>query len=227
MLDRGVYTLAEIARYTGLPVATLRDWFMPRSNKSGKGPIFTSAYGRTGGDFSVSFLNLIEAHVAAMFRDNGYTHARIRAAHSNLQEILEISHPFAHRAVRFDQEFDSKSNELKLKKPNIFAQRGKFAIDANTKQVMLEYVAPRLNTVTYGNDLLAESWEVDAGIIIDTWLGFGHPVVKGASVSTLILAKQFNANHQNASLVANLFRTTAEDVQRAVQYERRIGRIAA
>jgi uncharacterized protein (DUF433 family) len=139
-----------------------------------------------------------------------------------LQEILNIPHPFAHESLRTDVD-----EQHPLKRPNIFSVQGRTAIDALTRQVMLEYVSPRLNTITYGEDFLAETWEVATGIVIDPWRGFGHPVVKDAGVSTLILAKQYSANQGNTSLVAKLFKTTADDVVRAVAYETSINRFAA
>lgn len=221
----GVYTLAEVTRYTGVPRTTVNQWFRSRGDRPGARPIFKSDYAGDGRDlpgFAVSFLNLIEAHVAAMFKEQGFTPKRIRQAHRHLQDLLKTPHPFAHESLRIDIDKDHP-----LQRPNIFTVEGATAIDAHTRQVMMEYVSPRLNTITYGDDSLAEAWEVANGIVIDPWRGFGHPVVKGAGVSTLILAKQYHANLGNTSLVAKLFNTTDNDVVRAVTYERSINRFAA
>lgn len=222
MIGQGVYTLADVARYTRVARSTLDQWFRSRGDRPKLPPIFKSDHGTDGNGFAVSFLNLIEAHVAAMLKEKGFTPQRIRRAHKSLQGLLHTDHPFAHQSLRID--VDEKYHP---KRPNIFTVDGSKAIDGLTKQVMLEYVSPRLNTITYGEDMLAETWEIATEIVIDPWRGFGHPVVKGAGVSTLILAKQYHANRGNASLVAKLFNTTADDVVRAVDYEKSIKRFAA
>src|SRR5690242_7587876 len=95
MLDRGVYTLPELHRYTRVPLQTLRNWFFVRSDRSHHHPIFESEWGRVHGDFAVSFLNLIEARVAALFRDKGVSSRDIRKAHQILKGEWRIKHPFA------------------------------------------------------------------------------------------------------------------------------------
>jgi uncharacterized protein (DUF433 family) len=222
MIGNGTYTLAEVSRYITVPRTTLDKWFRPRSDRPGSIPVFKSDYTANGSEYVVSFLNLIEAHVAAMLRVKRFTPKRIRTAHRNLQQDLRTSYPFAHESLRIDADERYKPN-----RPNMFTLAGATAIDAHTRQVMMEYVAPRLSTITYGDDFLAKAWHVATGIVIDPWRGFGHPVVEGAGISTLILAKQYHANRGNASLVAKLFNTTATDVVRAVEYERNIKRFAA
>ena len=62
MLGQGTYRLSEVALYAGLPPSTVRAWFKWRSDRMGKGPLFTAEYKSVGGDFAVSFLDLIDAY---------------------------------------------------------------------------------------------------------------------------------------------------------------------
>jgi uncharacterized protein (DUF433 family) len=217
MLGQGVYTLAEVTQYTGVPDSTLRSWFLPRPDKRGFGPVFASDYAAEGKDFAVSFLNLIEAHVASFFKKQGVTPALIRRAHEVLQEQLGTSHPFAHEDLRTDSHriFHIIRSDAKL-------------VDVVSRQMLFKNVKPYLRGIKYAlATRLAETWHVRKGIVINPKLGFGKPVIENSGVSTLIVAKQYVANGKNATLVARLFKITEEGVQNAFRYEKRLGRIAA
>src|SRR5687768_9257582 len=100
MIDEGVYILAEVTQYTGVKPTTLRHWFMRRPDGRGRGPIFRSDYERVGNDFALSFLNLIEAYVASVFKAREIKPAFIRRAHEILQAEMGTPHPFAHADLR-------------------------------------------------------------------------------------------------------------------------------
>src|SRR5438552_3240779 len=96
MTGQGIYTIGDVARYTKVPIATIRSWFIHRVDGRGRGPVFRSDFDPIEGDYAVSFLNLIEVHVARFFRSAGVKSAMIRRAHEVLQVELATPHPFAH-----------------------------------------------------------------------------------------------------------------------------------
>jgi uncharacterized protein (DUF433 family) len=210
-----VYTLSEVSTYTGVPSTTLRAWFKPRSDGRGRGPVFQSDWEQAGDDFAVSFLNLIEARVASFFRKQGVRPIHIRKTHSALQQRLGISHPFAHQDLRSDGD-------------RIFQIIQADATDAISRQMLFKHVLPHLSGIRYASlTHLAETWQIKKGIVITPHLGFGKPVIENAGVSTLIVAKQYQANGMDANLVARLFKITEESVKNAFRFERSLRRIAA
>ena len=220
MLGQGVYTLAEVSRYTKVRVATLRTWFMPRSDKKGKGPIFQSEWKRIDNDFAISFLNLIEAYAASMFKRNNVRPSDIRRAHEILQNELKTAHPFAHG------ELSTLLGRI-IHEKNV-SKRDKRFVDVISKQLIFPEFRAGLQAVDYSPATnLANTWRIGEGVVIDPKVGFGRPVIDKTGISTLVVAHQYLANGRDAAFVARLFNITANGVECAFQFERDLGRIAA
>ena len=214
MIGRGVYTVSEAASYAGIPVQTARSWFLGRSDGGGKGPIFNSEYERVNGHYELGFLNLIEAHVARRFREEGVKNSVIRRAHEILKRELDLPHPFA----RADLATDGKS---------VIMEKGdEDLIDVISRQHFFPKM--KLGKIAYSElTKLAESWNIADGVVIASAVNFGKPVVKGTGVSTRLVADQYVANRRNAELVARMFRVDSNDVVLAFEFERGLGRVAA
>jgi uncharacterized protein (DUF433 family) len=212
MLGQGVYRLSEVIQYTGLPATTVRAWFKWRSDKMGKGPIFASDFQEIGGDYAVSFLNLIDAYVAAFLRDQGVSPTLIRRAYSILQGELHTPHPFAHADLRTDgariirHRFSDKDDSA--------------LVDVVSKQMLFSQWRDVLSRIVYGHvTRLAESWKIAKGIIIKPSVSFGRPVIDGTGISSFVVANQYRANGKNAARVARLFDIKITDVKNAVNFE--------
>ncbi len=214
MLGRGVYTLSDVARYAGLPAATLRSWFKSRSDEKGQGPIFRSDYAPVDDDYAVSFLNLIEVYVARFFRQEGVKPPIIRRAREILINELSTLYPFAHAELRTDGcRVIHKTGEAQL-------------VDVISKQHF--FAQMRLGQIKYNKtSKLAESWEIGEGVIINPKVAFGHPVVEQTGITTFVLANQYAANGGDAALVADLYGVGESDVHNAVRFEETIRRRVA
>ena len=206
MMGKGVYTLNEAARYTGVPLATLRSWFKPRTDRRRHDPIFQSDYAPIEGDYAVSFLNLIEVYVARFFRQEGVKPPVIRRARDILADELSTLYPFAHADLCTDgSRIIRKTGESQL-------------VDVISKQHFFKQM--RLGTITYNNlTRLADAWHIREGVIINPEVAFGHPVVERTGITTFVLANQYHANCENASLVADLYGVGESDVLNAVRFE--------
>ena len=226
MLERGVYTIPEACRYINAPdmphlpdrkpmsPITLHAWFLPRSDRMGLGPLFESEWNKTGGDFAISFLNLIEAFVARFFKDSGVKPKRIRRTHEVLQRVLQTPHPFASLELRTNgQEIISCSSDKQL-------------VDYVAKQLYFPEMRNYLAGIEYDpSTLLAQTWSLAKGVAISPKLGFGRPIIRGTGVSTLIVANQYLANGKDAALVARLFKIPEEGVLDAFGFENRLGHL--
>jgi len=211
MIGEGVYTLTEVSRIARIPLATVRAWFWPSRGE----PLFSSDYPAIDGDYAVSFLNLIELHVARFFREAGVKHPILRRARCVLQEELKVSHPFAHADLCTDG-----NRIIRI----IGDAGGQELVDVISKQQFFSQMG--LRKITYHpHSQMAQSWGISTGVVINPRIGFGKPVIEGTGVSTLVVAKQYIANGKDASLVARLFRLKESGVINAFEFERDLGRV--
>lgn len=217
VLGQGIYALAEAARLLGAPPATIRRWFGRSDRRS---PIFTSAFARRNWQ-AISFLDLIEAGVAYQIRkQHDISLQWLRRAHRLAQDRLGTTHPFAHH------QFFTNGRELFvriLEAPGapklIELRRGQHAFDS--------ILLPFLTQLGYSaSSSLADRWSPAAGILLDPQRVRGAPHVQGCLVPTSILSVAFQANHCDADKVADWYDVTAEDVRRAVAFERNLDQAA-
>ena len=223
MIGQGFYTLSEVARFTGLPVATVRSWFKDRPDGKGHGPVFQSDFAVVGRDYGVSFLNLIDAYVAAFFRAQHVPSRVIRKAHGNLQQRLGTPHPFAHTDLRTSQGriIESMSPADEAEAAMVDVVNGQFWFDK------MEGLHAEVDYDPVSK--LARAWKVrpEYGVVIRPGVNFGQPSLEGTNIPTLIVASQYKANRGDETLVARLFETSAANVLNAYRFERGIGRLAA
>lgn len=208
----GVYSIAEAARYTSLHSSRVRAWFRGRPGKTPRRPVFRGDFAPVGGDYGISFLDLIDALVMGRFREAGVTMPVIREAYRALSEELATPHPFAHSTLRTDG------------KNVIVDVAGKIddrvLNNAITRQLLFGQLRDVLDLIEYKDDNgLAHLWRIAAGVTIDPGVGLGKPVVESTGVHTRVIAGQLAANANDAAIVADLFGLTEEQVWSAAQFE--------
>lgn len=216
-LGLGIYTMADAARYTGVHPATLRSWFCGRRDGIGKGPVFRSDYRRVGSQFSLSFLDMIDALVAVQFRGCGVKMCVVRSAFLVLQKRLATQHPFCHNNLYTDGEaiILYSANEV-----------GDEILDevVSCQQLFL-HIKEQLEHVDYSRTTnLAERWRIAEGVTIDPTICRGRPVARSTGVTTFVLAQAYRANRQDEDVVSDLFNLSSETVLRAVEFEEAISK---
>lgn len=216
MLGRGLYKLSEVARYTGLPASTVRSWFKQRPDGAGRGPLFEADHQSIGGDCAVSFLNLIDAHVAGFFRAEGVGSVIIRRAYEVLRRDLNTPHPFAHAELCTDGRRIIRHTADTVGDAQL--------TDVISKQHWFSQMRDQLRRFDYDQlTKLAARWRIAEGIVIDPTISFGKPVVDSTGITTFVLANQYEANQRNAGLVADLFGVSEQDILNAVNFEAQFG----
>ncbi len=181
-------------------------------------PVFASDYAGMGMQKAISFLNLVEILVVGQFRSKGVSLQEIRRAYVLLREDLKTNHPFSHKNLyaHSGKVFARVAEENNSTTLYAVVQRQEFS-----EEVMRGHLQP----IDYNRaSLQAERWHIAQGVIIDPCISFGSPVVEGKGTTTLVLAKEYWANDENAGLVANLYDVRPDDVQNAVDFESRFGR---
>lgn len=207
-LGHGVYSFAEVAKLLKLPRARVREWCV------GQRPVLSAGYAPIDGIHAISFLDVVEVHVAAQLRACGVSLQRVRKVHQRLQKDLGTSTPFARRELLTD----GKDVFLRCA-----TNDGDDAIyEAITKQhVIPKLILPFLRQLRYASvNSLADRWNVADGVVIDPRYNFGQPMLESCSVPTSVIAAEFSANGNDPERIGGWFGITATDVMHAIRFEK-------
>jgi len=214
ILGRGIYSLPEAARLTGLKPQRVREWFRGRIKTRIGGPVFRSDYPSVGGDRAVSFHDLIELYVAGQLRDAGVSLQSLRKVHKRLQSDLDTRHPFCRR-------------ELLTKDGRVFTlglddQGRDEMVEALTHQkVFADILLPFLTRIDYNEaTAMAQRWCISDLVVVDPTICLGKPIVADVGIATAVLSASYEANDRDAELVADWFGVHAKHVIAAVEFER-------
>jgi hypothetical protein len=103
--DAPAYTIADAAKYLGLPVTTVRTWvkgqnYKVRDDVRRYRPLVKAADSSKG---LLSFRNLVELHVLSVTRRiHGISMPKMRTAVNYLQEAFGTDHPLADVPIKTD-----------------------------------------------------------------------------------------------------------------------------
>jgi uncharacterized protein (DUF433 family) len=188
------YGLAEAAHYLRIPIATLRSWVRGRHYPTERGQRFFKPVIELPDPKlpSLSFVNLVEAHVLdAIRREHNIPLPKVRAALDYVKRQFSSRHPLA------DHEFQTDGAALLLsrfEKLIVVSEAGQLA--------MKEMLAAHLRRVEHDATGLAarlypftRKREADEPkiIVIDPWISFGRPTITGTGIATSIVAERYKA----------------------------------
>ncbi len=212
ILGNGVYSLTEAARLTHLRPQRVREWFAGRSGT--RGVVFRSDYQPVEGDRAISFLDLVELFVAGQLRDHGVSLQALRKVYKRLEKDLDTRHPFGRREILTDGKnvfvlgLDDKGAEEMVEV-------------LSRQKVFVEILLPFLKRIDYDSATrLAKKWFVTDQVVLDPMICLGKPIVEKAGIATAILAASFQANDQDAGIVADWYGVQQGQVLAAVEFER-------
>ncbi len=213
MLGRGVYNITEAAALTQLRTARVREWFRGRRNGTGSRSVFQSDFPVVGGDYAISFLDLVELFIAGKLREIGISLQYIRRVYAHL-ETEHGKHPFCSREIFV-------SDDKRIFTRGLSDAESKRVIEALTSQQYFEQIIlPFLRRIDYDEATnLARRWRIFEGIVVDPSLCFGKPVVERVGIATTILSSAFYSNARNARRIAEWFEISPEHVLAAVAFE--------
>lgn len=220
--DREVaaYTLAEAARYTRLPVATLRSWVLGREYPTAEGrgrfpPLIRPASRRPP---LLSFSNLVEAHVLRS----------LRTEHGVSVKALRKALAYAEKALGVDR---------LLLRPELRAEAGRLFLDrygelielsASGQLAMRRLLEEHLKRVEWDSSkfpvrlypfIFAGGPSEERSIVIDPRVSFGRPVVARSGVSTSAIAERIDAGETVEDIAAD-YDLDASEIEQAALYER-------
>ena len=214
------YSLVEAARYTKLPVATLRSWVVGRPYPKGSGiahfqPLIRPPSRRPP---ALSFSNLIEAHVLRS----------LRTEHGVSLKDLRTALTYAERHLRIERLLLSR--QLRTEAGRMFLERYGELIDlsASGQIAMRRLFEEHLRRVEWGEFefpirlypfVSSTSETAEKPIAIDPRIAFGRPIVARKGISTQAITDRIDAGEDVRELASD-YGLDAREIEEAVLYER-------
>lgn len=207
-LGRGIYRVADVARYTKIPHTTIRSWFNSLR-------LFESDFVRVDKADCISFLDLIDTLVAHQFRTHGVGMKMVRKAYNRLKDDLQVEHPFCHRGLYTDGKEIIVNAAEHLGAPSLR--------EAVSRQHLLEHMQHVLHQVSYDEaSRLAQWWNIADGVILHPAIAMGEPVINGTGLTTHVVYSVYRANGGNREIAAGIYGLSAKQVDRVVAFEKSI-----
>lgn len=213
------YGIAEAAHYLQIPLATLRSWVRGRYYPTEAGrkyfkPVISLPDSEVG---SLSFVNLVEAHVLdAIRREHRVPLPKVRSALDYVQKRFGSKHPLAQQKFETDgvNLFISRFQDLISA-----SESGQLAIreliQAHLRRIEHDSTgfAVRLYPFTRKDDL-----DQPKIVVIDPYISFGRPTIRGTGVNTSIIAERYKAGDSMDAL-ADDYGCQRSQVEEAVRCE--------
>ncbi len=213
------YGIAEAAHYLGIPAATLRSWVRGRSYpyKGGMRQSEALISLPDPGSPTLSFLNLVEAHVLkAIRRRHGVSMGQVRRALDWLEHELPQPHPLATHRFATDG-------------VRLFVEAFGQIVDLSSgaQVVISEVLARYLERVEHDAAGMAarlfpftrrDETRDPRLIVIDARLAFGRPVIRGTGVPTQIIVERYKAG-DSISVLAQDYERPLEEIEEAIRCE--------
>jgi uncharacterized protein (DUF433 family) len=221
-VGRGIYSLAEAERLSGVPRRRIRRWmhgyiFTYRGEKRRSPPPVASDIDQPDTTHLVGFADLLEVRFLNAFREYGVSWKYIRIAAERAQELLGRHHPFSSQIFRTD----GRTILAELARET----GDKLLLDLVKDQWEFErIISPYLyEGIDYNRLQEPERWwplGTDRQVVIDPSRAFGAPIVSREGVPTRILAGAF-CTEQSVELVAKWYEVGEQAVRDAVEFESR------
>jgi uncharacterized protein (DUF433 family) len=213
------YSLAEAAHYLRIPFATLRSWVRGRHYPTAAGmkffkPVIELPEPKLP---SLSFVNLVEAHVLdAIRREHNIPLDKVRSALNYVEQQLGVPHPLA------EQKFESDGVSLIVSR---FGQL--IAVSEAGQLAMKEMLAAHLRRIEH--DPLGMAIQLypftrkrqpdePKTIVIDPSVSFGRPTIMGTGVATAIVAERYKAG-ESVDELADDYGCERRQIEEAVRCE--------
>jgi uncharacterized protein (DUF433 family) len=214
------YPFSEAAHYLGLPVSTLRAWFLGQMYQSNGRPRRFQPLIRLDGQRSegLSFLNLVEAHVlAALRRRHEIPLPKVRAALDFVGKRLKVDRPLANARFEtngidlFVNELDRLLNVTRDGQVEIVSM-----LRTHLRRVERDPKGVPIKLFPFTRK--QASADAPAPVVIDPRLAFGRPVLAGTAVPTAVLADRFKAGDTLQDLAGD-YDTATQAIEEAIRCE--------
>lgn len=222
------YPLSDAARYLQVPPATLRSWVAGRTYPTARGSRFFQPLivppDRTHHGLTLSFINLVEAHVLdAIRRTHGIALPKVRTALQFVKKELKTEHPLA------DKSFETDGIDLFVRHYGqlINASRdGQLAMQSVLEAYLdrierdTSGVALRLYPFTRNRSASSAVRREPRSVVIDPSISYGRPVLAGTGVPTSVLAERYKAG-DSIKVLSQDYGLPTDEIEEAIRCELR------
>lgn len=214
-IGQGLYSFREAARLADVKVPTLRSWFFGRRDE--RQPILAPDYPAVQGSYAISFLDLVDARVAASLKTLGLSTQKVRRLYRELQSLLDNErHPFARQELLHD------GTNVWLRAVGQLGEEHFLEILKRQHGIPL-VVKPFLRSLTYDSRTSrASEWIIAKGVALNPEYCFGKPATNKSRRPTRLLAAAYEANDHDESTVAKWYDVDPQEVLDAVEFEKKL-----
>lgn len=212
----GLYSPKQAELLTGVDAEKIRRWLL--RDTSPAGPLWHPEPEALGAEDTLSFKDLLEIRAVAQFRQYVSMPA-IRAALTSLRDYLERDYPLTSPRLKTDG---------KVVFLRSIAENGDEALTdlGKRQEVFYDIVAPSLlDGIEFDASENPVRWHPDPAdrtIVVDPKFAFGKPIVLPSHMSTSALDNAYQTEGRDAEKVARNFGITVDEVNRAVNFEKRV-----
>ncbi|PAU76748.1 MerR family transcriptional regulator [Halomonas salipaludis] len=213
----GLYSPKQAERLIGVDADKIRRWLL--RDTSPAGPLWHPEPEALGAEDTLSFKDLLEVRAVEQFRKHGVSMQTIRTALANLSELMQRDYPLIHPQLVTD----GRAVILKALKDNGDTSMTDLA---KFQDVITDVIAPSIkDRITFDASNNPIQWNPDPdddSIVVNPKLAFGKPVILPSHMSTHAIYSAFQAEGGDAEAVARNFEISLDEVNRAVNFEKRI-----
>lgn len=216
-----MYTFSEAAHLADVSAGTVRNWLLgysrPEMLNAPEGrvtrqrevnPLFNTMPSDT---IMVSFLQLVEAVVAARFRKAEHVKfATVKQAYQNAQSEYDLPYPFAHL------ELEAIGGHIVQR---LRPSRAR-ALDDLAQWTLPNLVGEVVQQLDYEHQSASRWYPAGKAvpIVVDPRVSAGAPTIKGRGVTVGMLRWRWKQEHQTIDFIAEDFDLPREDVEQVLQY---------
>lgn len=218
--DVPAYSVAEAARYLRLAPATLRSWVVGRPYPRGGTVAFFEPLIQLSQSSNnlLSFRNLVEAHVLWALRTRYDVPIKaVRTTLNYAERALGIRH------ILLSPELQTNAGDLFLSKYGDLinlSRSGQLAMKKVLEAYLKRIEWDSLNIPLRLFPFLSHAHiGVPSAIVIDPFISFGRPVIRGKYISTAAIADRFDAG-ESLDNVAHDYGLKLSEAEEAVIYEK-------
>jgi uncharacterized protein (DUF433 family)/DNA-binding transcriptional MerR regulator len=218
LIGRGVYSLAEAARLTRVPVKRIRRWsrgyeYSHRGRRQFSPPIVGDSQVSSS---ILSFADLMEVRLLDAFRERGVSVQTIRKVAQRLSQEFGSGRPFSSRRFLTDGRTILAEYDDVLSKDPVL-------VDLVNDQVEFRrIVRPLLGHAVDFDDGRSPSrwWPLgkERAVVVDPNRAFGAPIVDRTRIQTAVVASAVSGG-QSAAEVADWYSLSADEVSDALEFE--------
>ncbi len=222
LIGRGIYTVPEASRLTGVSPWRVRRWlkgyeFQAKTGTRKSPPVWGGQLPRIDHALALGFLDLLEVRCVDAFIKAGVSWKTLRQIHDKTKQRLGHEHPFC--TSRFVTDGSTIFLEAREKNDEVMLWDMR-----DVQRVFDRIIEPFLKNLEFGSRQIPQRWwpmGKEHRVALDPKRSFGQPIILEDGIPTQVLARSVQAN-QSVKEVARWFEINPQSVEAAVEFEQQL-----